>query len=61
MSSVGGAIDGTSGLALTRSLSDRLSVIALSSAFHGLAHKSSARAWMRRNWLRFRGLNGRFR
>ncbi|HEX2877526.1 MAG TPA: hypothetical protein VHP33_40035 [Polyangiaceae bacterium] len=44
ISSVGGAMDGRGGLALTRSLSDRLSFIALSSAFHGPAHKSSARA-----------------
>src|SRR6187397_1650320 len=42
MSSVGGAMDGRGGLALTRSLSDRLSVIALQSAFHGRPHKSSA-------------------
>jgi hypothetical protein len=41
MSSVGGAMDGTTGLVLTRSLSDRLSVIALHSAFHGPQHKSS--------------------
>lgn len=44
ISSVGGAMDGRGGLALTRSLSDRLSFIALSSAFHGPTHKSSARA-----------------
>jgi hypothetical protein len=43
ISSVGGATDGTGVLALTRSLSDRLSVIALPSAFHGTQHKSSAR------------------
>jgi hypothetical protein len=42
MSSVGGAMEGRGGLALTRSLSDRLSVIALPSPFHGLARKSSA-------------------
>jgi hypothetical protein len=41
MSSVGGAIDGNGGLPLTRSLSDRLSVIALSSTFHDGPHKSS--------------------
>jgi hypothetical protein len=40
MSSVGGAIDGSGGLALTRSLSDLLSVIALLSPFHGPADKS---------------------
>lgn len=40
MSSVGGAIDGTGGLELTRSLG--LSVIALSWPFHGGAHKSSS-------------------
>jgi hypothetical protein len=44
ISSVGGAMDGMGGLALTRSLSDRLSVIALQSAFHGRPHKSSASA-----------------
>jgi hypothetical protein len=43
ISSVGGAMDGIGGLPLTRSLSDRLSVIALTSPFHGPAHKSSAR------------------
>ena len=43
MSSVGGAMDGIGGRPLTRSLSDRLSVIALTSPFHGPAHKSSAR------------------
>lgn len=42
MSSVGGAMEGRGGLALTRSLSDRLSVIALPSPFHGSARKSSA-------------------
>ncbi len=47
ISSVGGAMDGIGGLALTRSLSDRLSVIALTSAFHGPAHKSSVRARVR--------------
>jgi len=47
ISSVGGAMDGIGGLALTRSLSDRLSVIALPSAFHGPAHKSSARRGVR--------------
>jgi hypothetical protein len=41
MSSVGGAMEGRGALALTRSLSDRLSVIALHPAFHGLARKSS--------------------
>jgi hypothetical protein len=61
ISSVGGAMDGIGGLALTRSLSDRLSVIALTSAFHGPAHKSSMHAMGRGNWPRFRGLNGRFR
>jgi hypothetical protein len=47
ISSVGGAMDGRGGLALTRSLSDRLSFIALSSAFHGPAHKSSAHGGVR--------------
>ena len=47
ISSVGGAMDGIGGLALTRSLSDRLSVIALQSAFHGRPHKSSASAAVR--------------
>jgi hypothetical protein len=41
MSSVGGAMEGIGGLPLTRSLSDRLSVIALTSPFHGRPHKSS--------------------
>lgn len=42
ISSVGGALDGTIGRMLARSLSDRFSVIALCRPFHDRAHKSRA-------------------
>jgi hypothetical protein len=60
ISSVGGAMDGTGVLALTRSLSDRLSVIALHSAFHGPQHKSSAPVWGLPKMSRCPVLSGRF-
>jgi hypothetical protein len=60
ISSVGGAMDGTGVLALTRSLSDRLSVIALQPAFHGPQHKSSAPVWQRPKMSRCPVVSGHF-